>query len=63
MHQAVESSMASPTEGQSWQYTHSEEIEISAPVKAGDRYSFRESGLLAFIAAGFEARLAALEAK
>lgn len=30
---------------------------------AGDRYSFRESGLYAFIAAGFEARLAALEAK
>lgn len=30
---------------------------------AGDRYSFRESGLYAFIAAGFEARLAALESK
>ena len=28
----------------------------------GDRYSFRFEGLLAFIAAGFEARLAALEA-
>uniref|UniRef100_UPI00135742B1 tail fiber domain-containing protein n=1 Tax=Pseudomonas sp. 18058 TaxID=2681406 RepID=UPI00135742B1 len=31
-------------------------------VAAGDRYSFRADGLLAFIAAGFEARLAALEA-
>jgi len=30
---------------------------------AGDRYSFRESGLYAFIAAGFEARLSALESK
>jgi hypothetical protein len=31
-------------------------------VEEGDRYSFRSDGLLAFIAAGFEARLAALEA-
>jgi hypothetical protein len=30
-------------------------------VEEGDRYSFRSDGLLSFIAAGFEARLAALE--
>ncbi len=32
-------------------------------VEKGDRYSFRSDGLLTFIASGFEARLAALEAK
>ncbi|RMM32441.1 tail fiber domain-containing protein, partial [Pseudomonas amygdali] len=32
-------------------------------IEKGDRYSFRSDGLLTFIASGFEARLAALEAK
>lgn len=43
------------------------EIETDAWVEvvceAGDRFSFRMDGLLAFIAAGFEARLSALELK
>lgn len=43
-----------PIKAQAWTEVLSE---------AGDRYSFRSDGLLAFVAAGFEARLSALEAR
>lgn len=53
-----------------WAKTHEIEVELSPARTAGDRYSFRENGLYAFIAAGMKARqddlarrLAALEAK
>lgn len=56
----VEESMASD-EGSVWEFTH-EISEVTVPGSpAGDRYSFRYDELNLFIAAGIEARLAALE--
>lgn len=49
-------------EGLVWNYTHTKTVELQPALPAGDRYSFRYDELNLFIAAGFEARLSALEA-
>lgn len=57
----IEEGNAFPDTGVYWKYTHDEKVVISEAVPAGDRYSFRYDELNLFIAAGIEARLAALE--
>lgn len=56
----VEESMAS-AEGSVWEFTHETSVVTVPGSPAGDRYSFRYDELNLFIAAGIEARLAALE--
>ncbi|MGE8170266.1 tail fiber domain-containing protein [Pseudomonas putida] len=57
----IEEGNAFPDTGVHWKYTHDETVVLNEAVPAGDRYSFRYDELNLFIAAGIEARLAALE--
>ncbi|KTC25408.1 hypothetical protein AO392_14365 [Pseudomonas putida] len=57
----VEEFMASEEAGTVWEFTHEVTAVTTPGTKAGDRYSFRYDELSLFIAAGIEARLAALE--
>lgn len=53
--------MSSTEAGTVWEWTHDVVNVIAPKVEAGNRYSFRYDELNLFIAAGIEARLAALE--
>lgn len=52
---------ANEADGLLWEFTHERSCVIAEAVPAGDLYSFRYDELSLFIAAGIEARLAALE--